>query len=84
MKTLLLFDNLKLKSIDIETIDKEISENWIFVGKISRTNEKDEICSKIRRRSKTSDSTSIENDENLFNHKNRFLKKELLYKKNRL
>ena len=76
----MLFDKLKIQSLDIEKIDKKL----IFVEKISRVNEKTEICSQIRRRLKTSNSTSIENDENLFNHKNCFVKKDFFYEKNRL
>ena len=84
IKTLLSFDRLKIQSINIERNVEKTSEKLIFVEKISRTNKRNEICSKIRRRFKTSNSTSIENDENLFNHKNCFVKKEFLYKENRL
>ena len=44
IKTLLSLDNLKVQSIDIEKKDEEISEKLIFVEKISRANEKNEIC----------------------------------------
>ena len=65
-------------------IMKKFQKKLIFVEKILRANEKNEICLKIRRRLKTLNSTSIENDENLFNYKNYFVKKEFLYKENRL
>ena len=50
IKTLLSFDKLKIQSIDIEKNDEKISKKLTFVEKISRANEKNEICSKTRRR----------------------------------
>ena len=81
-RTLLSSNKLKIQSIDIEKDDEKISEELIFLEKISNANEQNEICSRIRRRLKTSNFTSIEKDENLFNHKNCFVKKEFFYKKN--
>ena len=82
-RTLLIVDRLKTQSIDLERENEEDSKKFIFVEKISRANKENEICSKIRRRLKTSDSTLIEN-ENLLNHFNCIIKNELFYKANRL
>ena len=79
-KTLLIVDRLKAQSIDFE---RENEKELIFVEKISRANRENEICFKIRRRLKTSDSTFIEN-ENLSNHFNCIIKNEFLYKADRL
>ena len=91
IRTLLFTDRLKVLSIDFESDEKENSKELIFVEKISRANKNDEICSKFRRRLKTSkfsmtselSTTSIEN-ENLSNHTNCIIKNEFLYKKERL
>ena len=82
-KTLLIVDRLKVQSIDFEKNDEKDSKKLIFVEKISRTNKKNEIRFKIRQRLKTSNSTSIEN-ENLSNHFNCIIKNEFFYKTNRL
>ena len=82
-RTLLIVDRLKAQSIDLERENEEDSEEFIFVEKISRANKENEICFKIRRRLKTSDSTLIE-DENLSNHFNCIIKNEFLYKADRL
>ena len=79
-KTLLIIDRLKTQSIDFERNDEKNSKEFIFVKKISRTNRKNEICFKIRRRLKTSNSTSIEN-ENLSNYFNCIIKNKFFYKK---
>ena len=76
--TLLTFDKLEMQLMNIETKKK-----LIFVEKISNANKADEICFKIRRRLKTSDSTSFEN-ENLLNHKNCEIKNEFFFKEDRL
>ena len=83
IKTLLIVDKLKAQSIDFERKNEKNSKKFIFVEKISRTNKKNEICFKIRRRLKASNSTSIEN-ENLLNHFNCIIKNEFLYKVDRL
>ena len=91
IKTLLFTNRLKALSIDSENDKKENSEELTFVEKVSRANKNDEICSKIRRRLKTSElsktsklsTTSIENDD-LSNHTNYIIKNEFLYKKERL
>ena len=82
-KTLLIVDRLETQSIDFEKKNEKNSEKFIFVEKISRANKKNEICFKIRRRLKTSDSTLIEN-ENLSNHFNCIIKNEFFYKADRL
>ena len=84
IKTLLSFDKLKIQSIDIKKKLKKFTKKLTCVEKISRANERNEICSKIRRRLKRSDSTSIEKDKYLFNYKNCFVKIEFFYKKNRM
>ena len=80
IRTLLIVDRLKAQSIDFE---RKNSDELTFVEKVSRANKKNEICFKIRRRLKTSNSTSIEN-ENLSNHFNCIIKNEFLYKTDRL
>ena len=81
IKMLLSFNKLKIQSSNIKKIDEKVVKKLIFVDKFLRANEKTKICSKIRRRLKTLDSTSIENDENLFHHQNCFVEKEFFYKK---
>ena len=82
-RTLLTFDKLKTQSIDFEKKNEKNSKKLTFVEKISRANKKNEICFKIRRRLKASNSTSIEN-ENLSNHFNSIIKNEFFYKADRL
>ena len=83
IKTLLIVDKLKAQSIDFERKNEKDSKKFIFVEKVSRANKKNEICFKIQRRLKTSDSTSIEN-ENLSNYFNFIIKNKLFYKADRL
>ena len=47
IKTLLLFDKLKVQSIDIEKNDEKISKNLIFVEKISCANKKKKFVRKF-------------------------------------
>ena len=49
IKTLLSLNRLKIQSIDVEKNNEKISKKLIFVEKLSRAHEKNEIYSKIRR-----------------------------------
>ena len=49
---------------------------------ILRANKQNDLCSRIWRRLKTLDSTLFENNKNLSNYKNCFVKKDFFYKKN--
>ena len=83
-RTLLTPDRLEAQPIDTERENEEISEELTLAEKVSRANEQDETCSRIRRRLEAPDSAPPEDEENLPNHKNCSVKEGLLYKEDRL